>query len=160
MCKYSASSADVAVAACKKNVRFQEETLEERFELQISDQEKTATWMTRADFRAIHADVRQAVQESVVLNRMRDGDDQSEKCFRGLEPIISSYRRVEIQAFIQDMLEMQEECKILGIPGWMGLQCFSENNSKPALKRALQLADQDASEARRVYAEAFMSQRQ
>lgn len=142
-------------------VRFQEDHLEERFELEIiSDQEKTARWMTRADFSAIHADVRRVVQEIIVARSSYDSDERDEKCFRGLEPIVSGNRKTEIQSFIQDLLEMQEECKYLGISGGKGLQCFSENNSKRALQRARQLADQDASEARSVYAESLVPLKQ
>ena len=143
-------------------VRFQEDHLEERFELEIvSDQEKVARWMTRADFSAIHADVRRVVQEIIVTRSSYGSDDgRGEKCFRGLEPIVSGNRKTEIQSFIQDLLEMQEECKCLGISGGKGLQCYSENNSKRALQRARNLADQDASEARIVYAESLVPLKQ
>ena len=155
----------------KKQVRFfEDDKLEERFELEISDQERKAKWMTRSDFRAIHLDICHAIQECFVRRTSSQlFDDESyynsnddsnnsnnEKCFRGLEALVSSGRKVEIQAFIQDLLEMQEELRDLGHLGPKGLHDFSENHSKPAIERARRVADKDASEARRVYAESFL----
>ena len=164
MCKQSSSTRFLGNRRIPSRVRFQEDHLEERYEVEtLSEQDKMAKWMSRADFCAIHADVQRVVQEismarSTISNSGGDDDDkrhEEEKCFRGLEHIVSSHRKVEIQSFIQDLLEMQEESKYLGVSGEDGFQYFSERNSKRALERALQLANQDATEARGVYAESL-----
>ena len=157
----------------KKQVRFQEEKLEELYEIEISDQERRAKWMTRADFLAIHADVRRAAKEYDVISTStsyyddlttsssddeEEGDFNDQDYFRGLETIFSSHRRIEVHSFIQDLLKMQEDYRYLGgLLGSKGLQYFSENNSRIALQRAQQMADRDAFEARRVYAERLSS---
>jgi hypothetical protein len=135
----------------RKQVRFEEDKLEERFELEISDQERMAKWMSRADFLAIRKDICSAIQDSF-FGRHYQNDDE-ERCFRGLEAIVSSCRRVEIQSFIQDLLEMQQDYRTLGLVGPAGLQNYSENHSRDATERARIIAKQDATEARRVYAE-------
>jgi hypothetical protein len=135
----------------RKQVRFEEDKLEERFELEISDQERMAKWMSRADFLAIRKEICSAIQESLVSRHYQEDDE--ERCFRGLEAIVSSCRQVEIQSFIQDLLEMQQDYKALGLMGPAGLKNYSENNSRGATERARIIAKQDATEARRVYAE-------
>ncbi|CAB9526244.1 expressed unknown protein [Seminavis robusta] len=146
-------------SSSQKQVRFQEEKLEELFELElVSDQDKKAKWMTRGEFKAIHADICQAVEDTCFSRHYKEDDD--DKCFRGLEAIISSCRRVQIQSFIQDLLEIQEDYKQLGLLGPAGLQNYSENNSRDAKEKARLIAEVDATEARRVYAELFASQQQ
>lgn len=134
----------------KKQVRFEDEKLEERFELELMDEEPNATWMSRADFRAIQCDIFHAVQNC--LGR-RSYLDEENHCFRGLEAIVNG-RKIQVQSFIQDFLEMQEDYKAYGLSyDAIGLHRFSENNSRSARERARSMADQDAWEARRVYAE-------
>lgn len=167
------SSGSCCMDMSKKSVRFDGENLEQRFVLEISSEERKAKWMSRADFRAINREISHAVQESFVRRSAHafdygDADSDSinnetdqEKCFRGLEAIISSGRRVQIQSFIQDLLEMQEELRELGLPG-KELQDFSENHMsvKAARERARRMADKDACEARQVYAEMTGHKRQ
>jgi hypothetical protein len=145
------STVAVSPAITRKQVRFEEDKLEERFELEISDQERMAKWMSRADFLAIRQDICSAIQDTFCSRQYQEDDD--ERCFRGLEAIVSSCRKVEIQSFIQDLLEIQEDYKALGLMGPAGLKSYSENNSRDATERARIIAKQDASEARRVYAE-------
>jgi hypothetical protein len=146
-----AGEAECHANKSRKQVRFEEDKLEERFELEISDQERIAKWMSRADFLSIRRDICNAIKENFFSQQYQQDDE--ERCFRGLEAIVSSCRQVEIQSFIQDLLEIQHDYKTLGLMGSAGLRNYSENNSRDATERARIIAKQDAHEARRVYTE-------
>ena len=154
MCRFN--PADEEVRGSKKQVRFEDDKLEERFELELFEEdEPSVRWMTRADFRAIRCDICRAVQDCNFGSRSYV-DDEGDDCFRGLEGIVSS-RKVQVQAFVQDLLEIQEDYRAYGLSfsDSSDLQMFSENHSKSARERARILADRDAMEARRVYAESM-----
>lgn len=155
MCNSIATGGAGSPDKSRKQVRFEEDKLEERFELEISDQERMAKWMSRADFLAIRRDICTAIQDSFFSREYQEDDE--ERCFRGLEAIVSSCRKVEIQSFIQDLLEMQQDYKVLGLMGPAGLKNYSENNSRDATERARIIANHDAQEARRVYTERLSS---
>ena len=101
MCNFTPAR-EAAKPAPKKQVRFEEDKLEELYELDIFDNEQKAKWMSRADFRAIQFDICRTVRETFV-GQSYNSLDEDETCFRGLEPIAQSYRKVEIQAFIQQV---------------------------------------------------------
>lgn len=142
-----------------KKVRFVDDRVE--IELDISDEERRAKWMSLSDFRKIQNDIFSALESTANNTTFTasfgdddDDDTEEETTYRGLEAMMNSYRRESIQHFIQDFLEIQEEMRMTGQQAIMGnrsLAGFAEKYSKSARERARLIADQDAFEARRVY---------
>jgi hypothetical protein len=145
-----------------KKVRFVDDRIE--IELDFSEEDRREKWLTMADFRAIRNDIFNALESTTYGNRSLEYEvpEQEETTYRGLEAMMSSCRKESVQHFIQDFLEIQEEMRMAGQSSLhnRSLAGFAEKNTKTARERARLIADQDASEARRVYGELHCQDRQ